>query len=62
MKAIQILVYVTSNKDRVIGGDPLCLYIEDDAEKQQLLIDMGRALKANVILLKNGDYMIVNNV
>ncbi len=57
---MQILVYITNKPDKIIGGDPLCLCIPDEGEKQQLLIDIGRALRANVIQLKNGDYMIVS--
>ncbi len=60
MKSVQILVYITNNPDKIIGGDPLCLCITDEAEKQQTLLDISRALRANVIQLKNGDYMIVN--
>jgi hypothetical protein len=60
MKSIQILVYVTNDPDKVVSGDPLCLCIPDEAEKQQTLLDISRALRANVVRLKNGDYMIVN--
>ena len=62
MKEIQIIVYVTSQKEKVIGGNPLCLHIQDEAEKQQLLLDISRSLKANVVQLKNGDSMIVSSV
>ncbi len=58
--SVQILVYITDNPDKIAGGDPLCLCIRDEAEKQQTLLDISRALRANVIQLKNGDYMIVN--
>jgi hypothetical protein len=57
---MQILVYVTNNPDKVLSGDPLCLCIPDEAEKQQTLLDISRALRANVVQLKNGDYMIIN--
>jgi hypothetical protein len=60
MKSMQILVYVTNNPDKVLSGDPLCLCIPDEAEKQQTLLDISRALRANVVQLKNGDYMIIN--
>lgn len=60
MKSMQILVYVTNNPSKVVSGDPLCLCIPDEAEKQQTLLDISRALRANVVQLKNGDYMIVN--
>jgi hypothetical protein len=60
MNSMQILVYVTNNPDKVLSGDPLCLCIPDEAEKQQTLLDISRALRANVVQLKNGDYMIIN--
>ena len=60
MKNVQILVYITNHPDKIIGGDPLCLCIPDEGEKQQALLDISRALRANVIQLKNGDYMIVS--
>jgi hypothetical protein len=60
MKDIQIIVYITSNKDKVLSGNPLCLFIQDEAEKQQILLDITRALKANAVHLKNGDSMIIS--
>ena len=44
----------------MLSGDPLTLYITDPAEVQQTLIDLGRALKADAIQLKNGDYILVS--
>ncbi|BDF72035.1 hypothetical protein CE91St41_30160 [Oscillospiraceae bacterium] len=59
-KSAEILVYITANKERVLSGDPLTLYITDPAEVQQTLIDLVRALKADAIQLKNGDYILVS--
>jgi hypothetical protein len=42
-----------------LGGDPLTLYITDNAERQSTIMDMANALKADVVQLKNGDYMIL---
>jgi hypothetical protein len=56
----QILVYITDNKDRVISGDPLTLYIADEQEREQCLADLGKALRANVIRLKNGDHVLIS--
>lgn len=58
-KNAEILVYITANKDRVLSGDPLTLYITDPAEVQQTLTDLGRALKADAVQLKNGDYILI---
>lgn len=55
----QILVYITDNKERIISGDPLTLYIPDQQERQQCIADLGRALRADVIQLKNGDHVLI---
>lgn len=57
----QILVYITTDENRVIGGDPLTLFIPDENERQGYIMEMSRALKANVVQLKNGDYMIISS-
>lgn len=57
----QILVYITSDENRVLGGDPLTLFIPDGAERQTTITDIAHALKADVVQLKNGDYMIISN-
>ncbi len=58
----EIIVYVTENRERVITGNPLSLHIADETERRQTVQEIGRALRANVIQLKNGDYMIVADV
>lgn len=57
----EIIAYITTNRDKVITGNPLCLFIEDEAERKQIITDIGRGLRANIIQLKNGDYMIVSD-
>lgn len=59
-KSAEILVYITRNKERVLSGDPLTLYITDPVEVQQTLIDLGRALRADAVQLKNGDYILIS--
>ena len=57
---IEILVYITDNPEKVIGGDPLCLIEKDPGAREQLLVDIGKALRADVVQLKNGDHMIIS--
>ncbi len=57
----EIIAYITDNKERIISGDPLCLFVEDEADRQQLISDIARGLRANVIQLKNGDHIIVTD-
>lgn len=56
---MQILIYVTDNKDRYLGGDPLTLFLEDAGERQELLFTLARALQGQVVQLPNGDHMVI---
>ena len=58
---MHILLYVTDNRERYLGGDPLTLFIEDQKERQELLFPLAKELKANVVELKNGDHLIVRD-
>lgn len=44
-----IVVYVTADETRVLGGDPLTLLIKDLNEQKNLTVELGRALGADVI-------------
>lgn len=55
----KIAVYITSDEKRVLGGDPLSLLIKNSEEQKQLILDLGRALRADTVQLKNGDYILI---
>lgn len=55
----QILVYITADEKRILGGDPLALFIPDETERKAYIDDMARALRADVVQLRNGDYLIL---
>jgi hypothetical protein len=57
-----ILVYITADENRVLSGDPLTLLVKDIHEQKSLTVEMGRALRADVVQLKNGDYMLIQDV
>lgn len=57
--ATEILVYITADGNRVLSGNPLTLLIKDPAEQKELVKDLARALRADVVQLKNGDYIII---
>lgn len=57
----EIIAYITDNKEKVITGNPLCLCIADEEERKQIITDIAKGLRANVIQLKNGDYIIVTD-
>ena len=59
-KEIDVLVYITSDEKRVLSGEPLTLLIKDENEQKKLTVEIARALRANVVQLSNGDYMIIN--
>jgi len=54
-----IVVYITSDEHRVLGGNPLTLLIKNQEDQKQLTLDLGRALRADTVQLKNGDYILI---
>ena len=54
-----IIVYITSDEKRVLSGDPLTLLIKDQNEQKDITVELGRALRADVVQLKNGDYILI---
>lgn len=56
-----ILAFITSDKERIVGGDPLTLLSVDDNERRDLTLEFSRALKADVVQLRNGDYLVIGN-
>lgn len=58
---IEILVYITADENRVLGGDPLTLLVKDPEKQKELVRDLGLALRANVVQLKNGDYILITD-
>lgn len=55
----EIIAYITSDEKRVITGNPLTLVIADENERKSCVLDISRAMKGNVLQLKNGDYIII---
>nr|WP_312577668.1 hypothetical protein [Sedimentibacter sp.] len=55
----EIIAYITLNKNRVFGGNPLILIAGDVEEQKALCTDIAKAIKANVSQLKCGDYIII---
>lgn len=57
----EILVYITADEKKIISGDPLVFLIKDPDEQKNLAAELGKTLRANVIQLKNGDFMIIGS-
>ncbi|RBP05562.1 hypothetical protein DET59_104282 [Rossellomorea aquimaris] len=55
----QILAYLTSDRDRVISGGALLLYNDNAEELKQMTVDIAKGLKADVIQMTNGDYLVI---
>jgi hypothetical protein len=56
----EILAYITLNKDRPQNGNPLILVESDVNEQKQLTEEIAKALKAEVVQLSCGDYMVIS--
>lgn len=54
-----ILAYITEDDKKVVGGDPLTLCVADEKERKSIVLEISRAMNADVIQLKNGDYLII---
>jgi hypothetical protein len=55
----EIIAYITLNKERVFGGNPLILIAKDVEEQKILCRDIAKAMRAVVSQLNCGDYMII---
>lgn len=55
----EIVAYITLNKGRAQDG-PLVLLASNLEEQKQLTEDISKALKAEVVQLTCGDYIVIN--
>lgn len=55
----EIIAYITLNKERVLGGNPLTIIANDVEEQKILCRDIAKAMKANVSQLNCGDYILI---
>ena len=56
----EIIAYITLSKDRAQNGNPLILVASSIEEQKQLTLDISKALRAEVVQLTCGDYMVIN--
>lgn len=47
------------DKDRVIGGKQLSLLAKTEEEQKIMTQDIAKAMKADVVQMKNGDYLVI---
>lgn len=55
----EILAFITTDKEKVLGGKPLLLFARDEKHAEALTIDIAKAMKADVVQMKSGDYLVV---
>lgn len=55
----RIIAYVTLKAERVLGGSALSLLAKDEEEQKSLTTDIAKGMKADVVQLKSGDYLVV---
>jgi SepF-like predicted cell division protein (DUF552 family) len=56
----EIAAYITLTKDRAQNGNPLILVASNLEEQKQLTEEIAKALKAEVVQLSCGDYMVIS--
>lgn len=59
-QSYKILAYLTANEERKIAGAPLFLKLKDEQELKDTTAEIAYALKADVVKLKNNDYLIIS--
>ncbi|XEC95126.1 hypothetical protein AB6A23_00610 [Paenibacillus tarimensis] len=54
-----ILAYVTTDKNRYLGGNPLAILAKDEDERSDIAEALAKAFLAEILQLKTGDYMVI---
>ncbi|ABR49470.1 conserved hypothetical protein [Alkaliphilus metalliredigens QYMF] len=54
-----ILAYITTDKNRYLGGEPLALLVKDKEELVKISDTIAETFLADIVELSNGDYMII---
>lgn len=54
-----ILAFITTDKNRFLGGDPLALVAKDEEESREITVALSKALMADVLQLNTGDYVVI---
>ncbi|MDF0727653.1 hypothetical protein PY093_13245 [Cytobacillus sp. S13-E01] len=55
----EILAFITVDKEKVLGGTPLSLLAKDEKDAEALTVDIAKAMKADVVQMKSGDYLVI---
>lgn len=60
-KNVEIIAFVTLQKEKVLGGNPLMLLASDEEEQKLLTQDIAKAMKGDVVKMKSGDYLVISH-
>ena len=55
----EIIAYITREKVRVLTSNCLALLADSEDSAKEMTVDIAKAMKADVVKLTNGDYMII---
>ncbi|MFZ7103174.1 MAG: capping complex subunit for YIEGIA [Peptococcaceae bacterium] len=55
----EIIALVTLNSKRILGGKQLSLLAENEEEAKILTQDVAKAMKADVVQMQSGDYLVI---
>lgn len=56
----EIVAYISLSKDRAQNGNPLIIVASNLEEQKQITEEIAKALKAEVVQLTCGDYMVIS--
>lgn len=57
---VEIILYITDEPNRVIGGNNLCINMKNDQERQEFIQMFADTFEASVMQMKNGDHLLFN--
>ncbi|WP_170007215.1 capping complex subunit for YIEGIA [Bacillus fonticola] len=55
----EILAFLTLHKEKVLNGNTLSLLAKDEEELKMMTQDIAKAMKADVVRMKSGDYLVI---
>lgn len=55
----EILAFITTDKEKVLSSKALSLYAKDEKDAEALTVDIAKALKADLVQMKSGDYLVI---
>jgi len=55
----RIIAYITQANERVLTSNCLTLLADSEETSKEMTADIAKAMKAEVVQLTNGDYMVI---